>query len=612
MSMTIRTLKRSPTGRESVRERDFDGPLISFGRDAACDVSLPDLSVALQHGALRIDDAGDVYFDTAPEQTVVINNRMKSGRQGPLKPGAIIKIGPYQITLEAPAEGKSFTALLEEISIDEAAPKAVLGENHVFGLGRALPSKRVMSWTFLLAILGIFLLLPIHVINQPDGKVAAAVPFQTDLAWNSGPVSLMHSNLMNNCAACHEKPWKAVADSACIDCHKDTGDHAKSGDMRQTSLDVTTFEKHLQDISIAFGRPVERCASCHVEHNTRAHIMPSNQDTCGSCHGGLDERLPKTELINASDFGTDHPQFRPTIITQPSLTAPTTIRVSLDDDPKGFSGLKFPHDIHMSKSGGVPKMAGQLDARYAFSDGVDCEDCHRQEAGGALYEPVRMTSDCAMCHSIVFEDDEGYPRTLRHGEPEEVIASMRDFYDAKALGNIRDAEMNTRTRRRPGRAASLRALNRRELAFKQSEQRTIAKVDAIFSEGGACYDCHVIDRPEDISTLDFVVRPILVSDAFYPKSPFNHAAHEIGDLTCDSCHAAKTSKTSNDILLPKINVCRDCHIGEDSYRAGGKFTEGKFPTNCLTCHSYHNEPHMALDDVQKADLRNPYLGGGLK
>ena len=261
------------------------------------------------------------------------------------------------------------------------------------------------------------------------------------------------------------------------------------------------------------------------------------------------------------------------------------------ENPKGFSGLKFPHDMHLSETGAVAKMAGTLDKKYGFSDGVGCADCHRPESEGTLFDPVSMTQDCAMCHSIVFEDDEGYRRTLRHGEPEEVIASMRDFYEAKALGNIRDTEMSTTTRRRPGRSNQLRNIKRRELAFKQPEQRTLDKVKMIFSEGGACYDCHVIDRPDDVSSLDFKVLPITISDAFYSSSTFNHDSHSIGDLTCVTCHAAETSKISDDILLPKIDICQDCHIGEDSFSVGGKLTEGKFPTNCITCHNFHIKTH---------------------
>jgi len=590
MTCTIRNLKRSPTGRESIRERDYEGQTVTLGRDISCDVQLQDLSVALNHAQLSYDEKGQVFLEIKSGQRVSVDNRICTGRKGPLKVGTRLKIGDFLITLEAPNETAGLVALIENVKT-ETENAVVLEEGKVFGLERSLPSKRVTAWVASGLILGLCLVLPVLISQNPKGRVADITPFQADLVWNSGPISLMHSNLKNDCQSCHVEGWKAVTDSTCLDCHQDTQDHATPEDMRVGRPEVVGFKNTLDTVSEAFGRPVDRCTSCHVEHNDRAHIIPSNQFQCSECHADLDTRLPDTDLLNVSDFGTSHPQFKPVVITEPSLINPVTKRVSLNDNPKGFSGLKFPHDIHLSQTGGVSKMAGTLDERYGFSDGVDCADCHRPEAGGALFEPVNMSQDCAMCHSIVFENDEGFARTLRHGQPDEVIASMRDFYDAKALGNIRDAEMNTSTRRRPGRAASLRNLNRRELAFKRSELLTIAKVDAIFSEGGACYDCHVIDRPKDIASLDFKVRPISVSDAFYPRSPFNHEAHEINSLTCESCHAAKSSKTSDDILLPKINVCRDCHVGEDSYREGGAFAHETFPTNCLTCHSFHDGQH---------------------
>jgi predicted CXXCH cytochrome family protein len=50
-------------------------------------------------------------------------------------------------------------------------------------------------------------------------------------------------------------------------------------------------------------------------------------------------------------------------------------------------------------------------------------------------------------------------------------------------------------------------------------------------------------------------------------------------LTCDSCHpAAATSKLSSDLLLPGINVCRNCHNS-------GKAWAGN---TCATCHRYHD------------------------
>ena len=590
MTSTIRNLKRSPTGRESIRERDYDGSELSFGRDIQSDVQLQDLSVALQHATLSYDEYGSVFIHINSGQQALINNRIRTGKVGPIDIGTEIKLGSYLITIEAASEKSPLVARLE-LSQDLAAKVATPDEQRVFGLKRALPSKRIMAWAFASMILLVCIVLPIHINKNPEGKIADATPFQADLFWNSGPISLLHSNLKSDCKSCHVDGWEAVTDTTCLDCHVELKDHAAPQLMQRSKPETTGFETALNDISEKFGRPVDRCTSCHVEHNDRAHIMPVSQSLCSDCHADLEKNLPDTKLLNVADFGTAHPQFRPSVITSPSYDKPLSTRLSLDDDPKGFSGLKFPHDIHLSKTSAVAKMASTLDPKFDFNDGVGCLDCHREEAGGALFEPVNMTEDCAMCHSIIFEDDDGYARTLRHGEPEEVIASMRDFYESKALGNIRDAEMNTTTRRRPGRANQIRDLNRRELAFKQADNRTVEKVDAIFSEGGACYDCHVIDRPVEISSLEFKVRPISLNDAFYPLSPFNHEEHEIKGLSCNTCHKAETSKTSNDVLLPKIEVCRDCHIGEDSYREGGNFAHGKFPTNCLTCHAFHDSEH---------------------
>lgn len=594
MTITIRNLKRRPGGRESVRERTYETNEITIGREADNDLQLLDLRIALKHAKLKRNEDGTASFHMLGGQSATINGRLKS-RANKLKPGAVIKIGVYEIRIEEPSTPEDLTFTLEQIEIVEAAITSA-DENLVFGLRKALPGKRIMAWVFSLAVLGMFLVLPIWAAKDNNKEAAKALPMQADLAWNSGPISLMHANLKNDCATCHTKAFEPVKDKACIDCHKQLGDHADAKDMRTSKPKVTGFEAKLNQVSELFNRPIERCASCHVEHNSRAKIVPASQEMCADCHKDLDKSLPNTKLHNVSDFGSDHPEFSPSIITLPDFSKPTFTRISLDDNPKGFSGLKFPHKMHLEGGGAVAKMAGRIGGKFAtdLGSGVECADCHREEAGGALFDPVNMGQDCAVCHDLVFEDDEGYARTLRHGEPDEVIASMRDFYLAKALGNIRDAEMNSRTRRRPGKAASLRDLNRRELAFKQADQRTAAKVNAIFSKGGACFDCHEIDRPTNIATLDFAIRPISVNDRFYPKSPFDHESHKIGDLDCETCHAAKESKLSSDILLPKIKVCRDCHIGEESYAQGGKMAEGTLPSTCLTCHTYHNGPHAEI------------------
>ena len=41
-----------------------------------------------------------------------------------------------------------------------------------------------------------------------------------DSIWLSGPVSSAHRYFVEDCAACHEKPFQQVKDSACMACHQ--------------------------------------------------------------------------------------------------------------------------------------------------------------------------------------------------------------------------------------------------------------------------------------------------------------------------------------------------------------------------------------------------------
>jgi len=593
MSITIRTLKRRPGGRESVRTLEFAGDEISIGRGADNDLAITDLTIALQHAKLTHGQDGIAVLVLFNGCSARINKRLVTGKTRKLPAGSRIRLGRYELHIEETEDPGNITVTLEQVETIETTISAN-DEYKVFNLASALPSKRIMAWVFSLSVLGFFLMLPIWAFKSPDSDMIKSLPIQADLSWNSGSISLMHANLKNDCKSCHTDAFVAVKDKACFECHTTLKDHASKDNMKIAKPVPSDFGRKLDKISVMFARPVERCASCHVEHNTRAKIIPTSQKLCIDCHRNLDKSMANLKLENVSDFGNDHPQFSPSVITVPDFKSPVMTRMSLDGNPKGSSGLKFPHKLHLKDSGGVARMASRLGEKHGFADGLDCADCHRPEAGGALFDPVNMQQDCAVCHDLGFEDDGGYLRTMRHGEPEEVIATMRDFYLAKALSNIRDAEMNSQTRRRPGRASSLRDLNRRELAFKQADNRTAAKVNSIFSKGGACFDCHVIDRPHKKGSLNFRIRPISVNDQFYFKSTFDHKTHDIGNLECQTCHKAKESEFSSDVLLPKIEICRDCHVGEDRYRRGGKMAKGTLPTTCLTCHAYHGGPHAGL------------------
>jgi nitrate/TMAO reductase-like tetraheme cytochrome c subunit len=105
--------------------------------------------------------------------------------------------------------------------------------------------------------------------------------------------------------------------------------------------------------------------------------------------------------------------------------------------------------------------------------------------------------------------------------------------------------------------------------------------------GGACYDCHVIDRTGDAATNGWNIRPVYQPTRYLKNGWFDHKAH--ATETCVSCHAGATkSNDAQALLLPGLDKsangqgCRDCH--------GSEHSKAAVPGTCATCHSYHSGP----------------------
>src|SRR3546814_19748828 len=117
-------------------------------------------------------------------------------------------------------------------------------------------------------------------------------------------------------------------------------------------------------------------------------MAPTAQRFCSDCHATLEEQLPDTELANAGDFGTAHPEFQPAFITRWDGDRPVLGRASLASNPREDSNLKFPHDLHLSKTGGVAQMAGPLGTDFGFADAHVCTDSPAQTPTGVRFHPL--------------------------------------------------------------------------------------------------------------------------------------------------------------------------------------------------------------------------------
>ena len=580
MSFIVRTVARTADGRDIVRPKSFDKAELSIGRSPSSDIHLPDLAVTLNHAVIRTVAGGAVEIVATAGLPFVVDGKSTEHERFSASPGANIRIGSHSLSVE-PGEGEEKGSVV--ITVERAGAISNASEEKeeakVFSLAAVLPTKRVMAWAGVLLVLAIFLAWPlVSIYTQPTDN-SRKVAFHADELWTSGKLSQVHKGLENNCQACHVKAGESVRDTACVACHTKVHDHADKAKLidAKGSLGIVGGTKQL--VGGVFGIQPGRCVECHTEHQGQTAMPVTDEKFCTNCHEGMSKRID-TALKDAEDFGSGHPQFEPTIRFAGANGVPSFRRVSLDANPKEDNGLKFPHDLHLSTTNGVAQMAKTLGKAEGYGAPLDCANCHTRDATGSSFVAVKMEPACGACHSLAFDQVGGTIRTLRHGDPAQVVADIRAFYRA---GAPRNPALQGMDRRRPGdfSSAGQRAM------FAQTSAMHIGNADqairAVFSKGGACFDCHTV-RATGNPTTPFAVTPVALSKRYMMKGWFDHAAHDTE--SCASCHAMKSSKLSADVNLPKLAKCQECHGGQDAHK--------EVPSACAMCHDYHRNDFAPL------------------
>jgi predicted CXXCH cytochrome family protein len=342
------------------------------------------------------------------------------------------------------------------------------------------------------------------------------------------------------CEACHQQPFRRVADAACVDCHAEVGRHFAAGGP-ETGLDTT------------------RCAGCHAEHNEPAMLVRRDDALCSDCHADIAAvagALATTE--NVSDFHDAHPEFA---IGQ--------------QKPQR---LKFPHDEHLDPAG--------IDGPEGRKVTMACSDCHQPEADGGRMQPVTMEAHCASCHRLDF--DPAFPdATVPHADASTVLKRLVEYYSRSFLELYPDPRATAapaRPVRVPGRVTDARE---RARLLQLARERAFAVARDLF-ERRTCHDCHEISGTGDPDD-PWKVEPAELVQAWMPGARFNHARHATALSECGLCHDATRSKSAEDVLMPKIADCRDCHGSGDPHRN----PEGLVQSGCILCHGFHDVRHGA-------------------
>jgi len=331
-----------------------------------------------------------------------------------------------------------------------------------------------------------------------------------------------------------------VTDTACLACHGDR------------------LHGHVADHAPLSVSMPGRCTGCHAEHDEPARLVQTDDRLCADCHRDLAAIASQTRVAaEVVDFGSTHPDF-----STARLTAEPT-------------ALLFPHDVHLAKEG-IAAPQGDIV--------LGCADCHTSEPGGARFLPVRMEAHCAQCHRLDF-DPTTPESTVPHGDPAAIERALVEHYSARYLAGYPDplAEVS------PARAAALPslALPRAERERLLGVARTRASLVArdLF-ERRVCVDCHAVERRGEGDDARWEVDSVEIPARWMPAARFDHAKHGTELTPCTTCHAAESSERATDVLMPRIDTCRDCHA---SPHAAYVDHGARLASECTMCHVFHDE-----------------------
>lgn len=541
MRCLIRFLSKTAAGSVEQTDRIIDVPVITIGRATDKILHLKDRRARLEHARIEPKN-GRMHIFSGSIVGVTVNGR--STRDAELSVGDAIEAGANVLRIIDAPEGidLAMTFELNEAEIgDDTDQRWTDATAGVAGF-----SIRQLSWALLIAIVVLGFALPALTLTSPGvaSSMRGSDLLPDDGFWSSGPVHSAHSTTAAECNACHVRPFQRVPDAACTECHDAIA--------------------HVDNVAPNVVGEI-RCATCHKEHNEPEQLVNRHQRLCADCHADLGD---DSVLLPASDFLDGHPEFRVSLMQPADDETWVSMRIDLDEAADANrSNLKFDHSAHLDPDGIIGPQGTVV---------VQCVDCHQLDAAGALMRPIAMDEHCSGCHTLTFDPDDP-DRVVPHGDPPAVVQELVEYYSARLLGG--DVESNAPRVRRPG-----QTLTREDRDRVAAEARSMAlDVAADLFERQACATCHAVTRTSEDADLPWHVQPVRLTNAFYPHARFVHTAHDTEVTGCETCHAATASTTAQDLLMPGIETCRDCHGSGVARRNDAS----QIPSTCIMCHGFH-------------------------
>jgi predicted CXXCH cytochrome family protein len=544
-------IQRTPRGggRTAQTKKTVSAEWIRVGRNASCEIHLPDPRVALEQGMI-VNRSGLVYIEGEAGNQDITRKSVRSVR---MKAGEPLAIGPYRLESLAAPEGFD-GAVSVELAHPLEATSDLDSRTERKSLASLGFSKRRVAWAGAVAILLVCFLVPAgRVLGLPWGPQMVGARIG-DPMWNPGHIMLAHQPIEKRCASCHEVAFQHVKNRACLECHAKIGAHVEAGAKPAALFDGT------------------RCTSCHTEHKGVKTTHRDDDGFCVECHRDIRGKSADAGAMNVADFATAHPAFRLTIAEGEATrrvrqdgTGPITQR----------SHLKFPHAVHLDAKGVKSPSKGRVH--------LECAGCHEPDASRRMFEPISMAKNCQECHRLEIEPAVT-SRQVPHGKPADAVAMIDEFYATLALRGVPDSFQKAFGV--PGEGLLRRvgaSEGERQDALRLATRKAHQVATDLF-EVRVCHTCHEVSREETppAASPSWKIAPVRTTNRWMPAARFDHRSHL--QSKCDDCHDVARSKSGNDVAMPNIESCRECHGG--SHPQAGKVT-----SNCLLCHDFHESRH---------------------
>ena len=587
------------------------GDLLRIGRGGSNDLHLEDLSVSLNHATITRDEQGHYLIRDATQTGATYVNRAPIKEQA-LRHGDTIRIQHYLLAVSQDDSLGPLVLTVQEEPRAKIEPSLALMPKFQLS-GEGGPSGILPLSLCLLVVLG-------SVVAFATGQRSVFMP---------GPVSMKHAKFSNQCEVCHASVkyvWDLVPNNACQGCHAPkvlSPAHFRDNvALTPPPLCASCHLEHKGQKLLADVQD-QKCVQCHGDLKAKNPQVPN----LASVHSFMTDH-PEFAITRSLPDRSGPLRIRlddKTLVKDESTLKLNHQRhVELDAD---YLATEFGVEKRRMNCADCHRMddAGQTMLPIRFER--DCQRCHSKELEFDSMMPGRRVTHGKQLDAVWQQLEEIFAGSYMQAHPEEakkpsgtrwipgrrlpaMPQTAQERYMVDRLVEAEKLLLSLKSRRclkcheteSVGQASQVEAVAGGVSGNANLEGIGLGAGD----EGGGGAVNQQLDKSATAGRTGARSMRIRKVTALYreypgggwmPYSRFDHQAHaslpelevkgrQIRNETtsekknenwCVACHEqAPRSMKTEDVLLPSISVCRQCHMEPGGAQA-----------SCKSCHDFH-------------------------